>query len=45
MGRGYKGVKTWKQILTIWITIMCWGGIVFALSLVVVIIYKFITGH
>jgi|2_EtaG_2_1085320.scaffolds.fasta_scaffold17951_4 hypothetical protein len=45
MGRGYKGVKTWKQILVIWFAMMCWGGVIFALSWIVVVTYKLITGN
>ena len=45
MGRGYKGLKTWKQILIIWIAMMCWGVVIFALGWIIVIIYKLITGN
>ena len=45
MGRGYKGLKTWRQILVIWIGMMCWGGVIFALSWIIVIIYRLITGN
>ena len=45
MGRGYRGLKTWKQILVIWIAMMCWGGVLFALSWIIVIIYRLITGN
>ena len=45
MGRGYKGLETWKQILVIWIAMMCWGVFLFALGWIIVIIYKLITGN
>ena len=45
MGRDNKRLDTWKQILVIWISVMCWGGFLFALSWIIVIIYKLTIGN